>query len=61
MAHKAQQPFFDFVMTTSNHKPYTYPEGKIDIPSGTSRARGHKIYRLCHSAVLENCQDKAMV
>tara|TARA_R110002049_G_scaffold7795_6_gene44034 strand:+ start:1030 stop:3006 length:1977 start_codon:yes stop_codon:yes gene_type:complete len=38
MAHKAQQPFFDFVMTTSNHKPYTYPEGKVDIPSGTSRA-----------------------
>ena len=24
-------------MTTSNHKPYTYPEGKIDIPSGTGR------------------------
>lgn len=31
------QPFFDFVMTTSNHRPYTYPSGKIDIPSGTSR------------------------
>lgn len=32
-----QQRFFDFVMTTSNHKPYTYPEGKIDIPSGSGR------------------------
>ncbi|MFD2100606.1 LTA synthase family protein [Flagellimonas iocasae] len=32
------KPFFDFVMTTSNHKPYTYPGGKIDIPSGTSRS-----------------------
>ncbi len=31
------KPFFDFVMTTSNHKPYTYPEGKIDIPSGSGR------------------------
>jgi phosphoglycerol transferase MdoB-like AlkP superfamily enzyme len=31
------QPFFNFVMTTSNHKPYTYPSGKIDIPSGTGR------------------------
>ncbi|MFH4968922.1 sulfatase-like hydrolase/transferase [Gaetbulibacter sp. M240] len=30
-------PFFDFVMTTSNHKPFTYPEGEIDIPSGTGR------------------------
>ena len=37
MAHQNNKPFFDFVMTTSNHKPYTYPEGKIDIPSGTSR------------------------
>jgi phosphoglycerol transferase MdoB-like AlkP superfamily enzyme len=24
-------------MTTSNHQPYTYPSGKIDIPSGTGR------------------------
>lgn len=36
-AHEAGKPFFDFVMTTSNHKPYTYPEGKIDIPSGSGR------------------------
>ena len=36
-AHNAGKPFFDFVMTTSNHRPYTYPEGKIDIPSGSGR------------------------
>ena len=30
-------PFFQFVMTTSNHPPYTYPDGKIDIPSGSGR------------------------
>ncbi|MEN2489329.1 sulfatase-like hydrolase/transferase [Flavobacterium sp. B11] len=35
--YKNKKPFFNFVMTTSNHRPYTYPEGKIDIPSGTSR------------------------
>jgi phosphoglycerol transferase MdoB-like AlkP superfamily enzyme len=35
--HQNGKPFFDFVMTTSNHRPYTYPEGKIDIPSGTGR------------------------
>jgi len=35
--YKNNQPFFNFVMTTSNHKPYSYPEGKIDIPSKTSR------------------------
>ena len=32
-----KKPFFFHVMTTSNHRPYTYPEGRIDIPSGTGR------------------------
>lgn len=36
-AAHAQRPFFVHVMTTSNHRPYTYPPGRIDIPSGTSR------------------------
>ena len=36
-AHSNGKPFFDFIMTTSNHKPYTYPEGKIDIPSASGR------------------------
>jgi phosphoglycerol transferase MdoB-like AlkP superfamily enzyme len=31
-----QKPFCSVVMTTSNHRPYTYPP-KIDIPSGHSR------------------------
>ncbi|NMH28663.1 LTA synthase family protein [Flavobacterium silvaticum] len=35
--HSQNKPFFNFVMTTSNHRPYTYPSGKIDIPSGTGR------------------------
>jgi phosphoglycerol transferase MdoB-like AlkP superfamily enzyme len=35
--YKNGQPFFNFVMTTSNHRPYTYPSGKIDIPSGKNR------------------------
>lgn len=36
-AYKAKKPFFQFVLTTSNHRPYTYPEGTVDVPSGTSR------------------------
>ena len=32
------EPFYDFVMTVSNHRPYTYPEGRIDIPSHSGRA-----------------------
>lgn len=34
---KTHQLFYDFVMTTSNHRPYTYPAGRIDIPSGSGR------------------------
>ncbi|MEZ5552702.1 MAG: LTA synthase family protein [Pseudomonadales bacterium] len=33
----AGRPFFFHLMTTSNHRPYTYPEGRIPIPSGTGR------------------------
>lgn len=32
------KPVFTHIMTTSNHRPFTYPEGRIDIPSHTSRA-----------------------
>lgn len=35
---KANKPFFQFVMTTSNHKPYTFPAGKIDLPQGDRNA-----------------------
>lgn len=31
------RPVFVHVMTTSNHRPYTYPPGRIDIPSGKGR------------------------
>lgn len=34
----AQGPVFAQVMTTSNHRPFTYPEGRIDIPSHTNRS-----------------------
>lgn len=36
-AFENNQPFFQLIMTTSNHRPYTYPENKIDIPAGTGR------------------------
>lgn len=34
--------FFMHIMTTSNHRPYTYPEGRIDIPSPGGRDGGVK-------------------
>lgn len=35
--YQTKKPFFNFMMTSSNHKPYTYPKGVIDIPSGKNR------------------------
>jgi len=37
LSYAAGKPFLNLVMTTSNHRPFTYPEGVIDIPSGTGR------------------------
>lgn len=41
-SYSARKPFFSVVMTTSNHRPFTYPDGKIDIPSHTGRFGGVK-------------------
>lgn len=41
-SHSDKKPFFSVVMTTSNHRPFTYPDGKIDIPSKTGRDGGVK-------------------
>jgi phosphoglycerol transferase MdoB-like AlkP superfamily enzyme len=35
--HAAGKPFLAQIMTTSNHRPYTYPDGRIDIPSPGGR------------------------
>ena len=36
-SYKNRRPFFAEIMTTSNHRPYTYPDGRVDIPSHTGR------------------------
>ncbi|WP_404420763.1 LTA synthase family protein [Nibricoccus sp. IMCC34717] len=36
----AGRPFHQFVMTTSNHRPFTFPDGRIDLPSKTSGRQG---------------------
>jgi phosphoglycerol transferase MdoB-like AlkP superfamily enzyme len=41
-SYRQKQPFFGFIMTTSNHRPFTYPDGKIDIPSHEGRSGGVK-------------------
>jgi phosphoglycerol transferase MdoB-like AlkP superfamily enzyme len=39
-SHKEGNPFFNHIMTVSNHRPYTYPEGRIDIPPSAQVAEG---------------------
>lgn len=42
-AQASGRPFHFFVMTTSNHRPFTYPGGRIDLPPKISgRAGGVK-------------------
>jgi phosphoglycerol transferase MdoB-like AlkP superfamily enzyme len=38
--YKQGKLFFNHVMTVSNHRPYTYPDGRIDIPSATNSIQG---------------------
>lgn len=32
-----KEKFFHVILNTSNHRPYTYPEGRVSIPSGKGR------------------------
>jgi phosphoglycerol transferase MdoB-like AlkP superfamily enzyme len=45
-------------MTTSNHRPYTYPENKIDIPSGTSREGAVKYTDFALKKMFEEAKNK---
>ncbi len=56
--HAAGQPFFMQLMTTSNHRPYTYPEGRIDIPSGTGREGAVKYTDYAIGRFLEAARKK---
>lgn len=36
--YETGKPFYNFVMTTSNHRPFTFPEGKINSKPGNREA-----------------------
>jgi phosphoglycerol transferase MdoB-like AlkP superfamily enzyme len=56
--YKNKIPFFNFVMTTSNHRPFTYPDNAIDIPSGTGRDGAVKYTDYAIKKLLENAKNK---
>lgn len=59
LSHQQDKPFFYHVMTTSNHRPYTYPDNKIDIPSGTGRSGAVKYTDFAIGEFLKNARKQA--
>ena len=55
---KAGQKRFLHIMTTSNHRPYTYPNGHIDIPSKTGRDGAVKYTDWAIGDFLEHAKNK---
>lgn len=59
-SYEAGKPFFNHIMTISNHRPYTFPDGRIDIPSSSQTiAGGVKYTDYAIHAFLENAKQKA--
>jgi len=54
----AKKPFLNFVMTTSNHRPFTYPNGKIDIDSKTGRSGAVKYADYAIGKLVEKASKK---
>ncbi len=54
----ARKPFMFHVMTTSNHRPYTYPEGKVEIPSGTGREGAVQYTDYALRGLIETVREK---
>ncbi|MEO6583751.1 MAG: LTA synthase family protein [Ferruginibacter sp.] len=50
--------FYDFVMTTSNHRPFTYPANKIALPSGSGRQGGVMYTDFALREFFKNMQSK---
>lgn len=57
-SYHEKKPFFMFLLTTSNHRPFTYPDGKIDIPSGDGRLGAVKYTDYAIGKFIKESQSK---
>lgn len=57
-SYSNQKPFFNFIMTTSNHRPFTYPDGKVNIPSHSGRDGGVKYTDYAIGKFIEEAKKK---
>lgn len=55
--HAVNKPFFMHVMTVSNHRPFTFPANRIDLPQG-SRDAAVKYTDWCIGDFLEKAKSK---
>lgn len=59
MDEPSAKPKLLFMLTTSNHRPFTYPNGRIDIPSGTGRDGAVKYTDFAIGQFLDKAQKKS--
>lgn len=57
-SHAAGKLFFQLVMTTSNHRPFTFPKGAIDVFSVAGRLAGVKYADLAVGRLVEDAKAK---
>lgn len=55
---KSGKNFFQVVLNTSNHRPYTYPEGKIDMPPHNGREGAIKYSDFAIGKFIEEAKTK---
>jgi phosphoglycerol transferase MdoB-like AlkP superfamily enzyme len=56
--HAAGRPFHFFCMTTSNHRPYDFPAGRIDMPSHSGRAAAVKYADWAIGRLIEQARQR---
>lgn len=54
-----KKPFFAQIMTTSNHRPFTYPDGRIDIASPGGRDGAVKYTDFAIGQFIESARSKS--
>lgn len=57
-SHRSGKPFMQLIMTTSNHRPFTYPDGRIDIASHSGRLGGVKYADYSVGKLIEAAKQK---
>jgi phosphoglycerol transferase MdoB-like AlkP superfamily enzyme len=59
LSQQNNEKFFSYALTTSNHRPFTYPDGKIDIASGTGRIGGVKYTDYAIGQLIKKAKTKS--